>query len=75
MFFTKEKWAVNSFKQEKGTTEMFREKKLKSSQAVVRNCSTDCLFREFQTNSPKNVSAPETCGVTKYRPNHGVCLL
>ena len=34
----------------KWTNDKFREKILKSSEAVVFSCSADCLFWEFQKN-------------------------
>ena len=74
-FFTKDKWAVNAFEQEKWTIEKFREKTLKSSEAFVHNCSTNYLYCEFQKNSQKNVWALETCSITNYRSHHAICLL
>ena len=58
----------------KWTNDKFREKILKSSEAVVYSCSTDYLFWEFKKNPPKEFSPLETCGVTKYRPHQAVSL-
>ena len=74
MFFIKNKWPVNGSKPEKWTTEKFREKITKSSAALVRSGSTDYLFWEFHKIPQKNVSAPQLCGVRKYRPHHAVSL-
>ena len=65
---------VSNKQTNKKTTEKFQEKILKSSEAVIYSCSTGYLFWELQKRPSKNVSAPETCGVTKYWPHEAVSL-
>ena len=62
--------ASNGLKQEKQTIEKFKEKILKSSEAVAHSFYTDYLLWEFLKILQKNVSAPKTYGVTKYRLHH-----
>ena len=45
---------------------------LKASEVAFHSCPTDYLFLEFQKIPQKNVTAPETCGVTKYRLHDAV---
>ena len=61
---SKGKWAVNSIEQEKWIIE-----KLRGSRSPMLH---RLFVVEIPQNSQKFVSAPDTCGVTKYRPHHAV---
>ena len=53
----------------------FREKILKSSEAVVHELFYWLFGLDIQEKPPKNVSAPETCSVTTHGPYHAVSLM
>lgn len=61
-----------------GRLKIFDKKVLKLSEVFVYSCSTDYLFWSgsllIPENFKKNVSAPKTCGVRKYRPHNALSL-
>ena len=75
MFFTKYKWAVSNFEQEKWMIKKFREKNIKTP----RNSHSQLHYWLFvlliYEKSPQKVSSPDTCGVKKHRSHHAVSLL